>query len=333
MPNPTAGDVHVNVPLTQISIAHLQEMSGFVADRVFPNIPVMKQSDRYWRYDRSDFARNQFQKRAPGTESAGGGFKVDSTPTYFADVWALHQDIPDDIRDNQDSPLDMDRDATIWLTQQAKLAREVTWAANYFKAGVWGADITGVASGPTGNQVLQWNDAASNPITDIKNSMDAVQLASFKRPNSIVLGRQVWSILSEHPDTLDRVKYSGGNSAPAVVSRQAFAALCELESVEVMEGIQVTSPENPAFETSMTTAWIAGKGAMLVYANKTPSIMQPSGGYTFSWAGRTGASSQGMRIKRMRADLLSADRIEGDMAYDQKLVSPTCGLFFASIIA
>ena len=44
MPNPTASDVHVNRPLTNISIAYTQDASTFVADKVFPNIPVAKQS-------------------------------------------------------------------------------------------------------------------------------------------------------------------------------------------------------------------------------------------------------------------------------------------------
>lgn len=333
MPNPVAGDVHVNVPLTNISIAHLQAATGFVADRVFPNIAVSKQANRYYRYDRYDFARNQFQKRAPSTESAGGGWKVDNTPTYFCDVWALHKDIDDDIRSNQDDVVDLDRDATIYLTQQAMIAREVTWAASYFKTGVWATDIGGVSASPTAGQVLQWNDANSNPISDIKTQMDAVQLASFMRPNKLVLGRLVWSVLSEHPDALDRIKFTGGSGAPAVLTRQAFAALIEIDSIEVMEGIQVTSAENSAFETSQTVSWIAGKNALLTYSNPNPSILTPSGGYTFSWSGRRGAGAQGMRIKRFRIDTINSDRVEGDMAYDQKLVAPTCGAFFGSVIA
>lgn len=342
MPGPTASAVHVNRPLTNISIAYMQDAAGFVADRVFPNIPVLKQADRYFRYDRSDFWRNQFQKRAPGTESAGSGWKIDSTPTYFADVWALHKDIDDQIRANQDSPINMDRDATIWLSQQGLIAREVTWAANYFKTGVWkgidGAtgDMTGVAAAPTGNQVLQWNDAASNPIEDVKAKADTVMLQTGLRPNKLTLGRQVWTKLSDHPDLVDRIKYSGGvgNSTPAIISRQAAAALFEVDEVLVMDGIQVTSAENPVFETSMTTAFIAGKQALLCYANPTPSLLQPSGGYTFSWTGYLpGQGDQGMVVSSFRMQNLKSDRVEGEMAYDQKIVSESAGVFFTSIIA
>jgi hypothetical protein len=38
--NPSIGDVHVNVPLTNISVAYIQDEGAFVADRVFANIPV-----------------------------------------------------------------------------------------------------------------------------------------------------------------------------------------------------------------------------------------------------------------------------------------------------
>lgn len=340
MPNPVASDVHVNVPLTNISIAYMQDAAGFVADKVFPNIPVQKQSDRYFRYDRSDFWRNQYEKRAPGTESAGGGWKIDSTPTYYADVWGLHKDIDDQIRANADNPLNMDRDATTWLSEQAMIAREVTWASKYFTTGIWsgvtgstGTDITGVASGVSTNQVLQWNDAASTPIQDVKANSDLIHLLTGKRPNILTLGRQVWTKLSDHPELVDRIKYTSGNTNPAIVSKQAAAALFELDQILVMDGIQVTSAENPAFETSKTTAFIAGKQALLVYAAPTASLMQPSGGYTFSWAGQLGAGAAGQRIKTFRMEWLESDRIEGQMSYDQKLVASDCGIFFTSVIA
>lgn len=337
--NPTVGDVHVNVPLTNISIAYIQAATGFVADSLFPNIPVQKQANKYFRYDRSDFWRNQFQKRAPSTESAGSGWKIDSSPTYYAENWALHKDIDWDIRDNTDNPLNMDRDATIWLSQQGMIAREVTWAANYFTTGIWTGidgstgDVTGVSSSPSGNQVLQWDDAASTPIQDIKGYNDKTQLRTGIRANKLALGRQVWTKLSDHPELVDRIKYTSGNTNPAIISKQAAAALFEIEEISVMDGIQATSPENPAFETNMTTAFIAGKGALLVYANPTPSLMQPSGGYSFSWLKNFASGNNGMYISQYPIRRIKSDRVEADMYYDQKLVCSDCGVFFTSIVA
>jgi hypothetical protein len=88
---PTPSDVHVNAPLTNISIAYIQRATQFIADRVFPIVPVTKQSDRYFVYTRADWLRSEVQLRGPASESAGGGWVLDNTPTYFADVWAVHK--------------------------------------------------------------------------------------------------------------------------------------------------------------------------------------------------------------------------------------------------
>jgi len=46
MANPTVHDVHIDGPLANISIAYRN--SGYIADQVFPNVPVTKKSDKYF---------------------------------------------------------------------------------------------------------------------------------------------------------------------------------------------------------------------------------------------------------------------------------------------
>lgn len=340
--NPTPGDVHVNRPLTAISIAFMQNPAAFVADKVFPNVPVLKQSDRYFVYSRADFNRDTMRKRGVGSESAGGGWRVDSTPSYFADPWALHKDIDDQLRANADEPLDFDRDTTLYLSQQALINREVQWAANYFTTGLWtgaAVDVTGVSASPAGNSVLQWNDPNATPIVDIRGYATRVQQATGFRPNKLVLGRQVWDKLEDHPTITDRIKYGASPGAPAIITKQAVAALAEIDDVVVMESIKNTGNEADAQNTAGTpnagevSAFIGGKAALLVYANPTPSIMQPTGGYTFSWTGLLGAGNMGQRISRFRMEHLKADRVEIEMSYAQKLVAAELGVFFNTLIA
>ena len=69
MPQPTASDVHVNTPLTMISIAFLQDQSEFIADQCFPTVPVQKQSDRFYVYDKDAWFRSDLS--APATSIAG----------------------------------------------------------------------------------------------------------------------------------------------------------------------------------------------------------------------------------------------------------------------
>lgn len=326
--NPQISDVHVNVPLTNMSIAYIQDVSGFVADRVFANIPVTKQSDRYYAYSRADFNRDEMQKRAPGAESAGNGYDIDSTPTYFADVWALHKDIPDQIRANSDSVLSPDRDATIWLTQKALINREVNWAANYFTSGVWNYGATGVAASVGAGEFLQWDNASSTPIGEIRTAKRTVQEATGFKPNVLVLGKLVFDILVDHPEIIDRLKYNFAQGQVAAANEQMIAQLFGLEEVIVMEAVYNTAARGE-IENSV---FIGGNNALLAYRTKTPGLMVPSCGYTFSWNGWLGASGMGHRISSFRMEWLKSDRVEVEQAYAQKVVGADLGYFFASAV-
>ena len=123
MGQPTASDVHVNKPLTNISIAYMQKAEKYIAGQIFPVIPVQKQSDRYFKYNKGDWFRTEADLRAPGTESKGVGFTIDNTPTYYADVYAVHKDVDDQTRANADAPLNVDKDATMFVTNQLLLKR------------------------------------------------------------------------------------------------------------------------------------------------------------------------------------------------------------------
>ncbi|NPV72076.1 MAG: hypothetical protein HPY55_15835 [Firmicutes bacterium] len=325
MPNPTASDVHVNTPLTNISVAYIQRAERFIADKVFPIVPVEKQSDRYFRYDKSDWHRIQAAKRAPGTESAGGGWRIDNTPTYFCDVYAVHKDIDDQTRQNAQKPIDMDRDATEWTTQQLMLLREKIWAENYMKSGIWGTELTGVAATPGAGQFLQWDQANSTPIEDVENARMAIAQQTGYVPNVLVLGPHVFSALKNHPSILDRVKYT----QRAVITTDILAGLFEVDKVLVPMAVIETAAEG----APSNMQFIFPKAALLCYAEPNPGILKPSAGYIFAWTGLFGAGAYGNRIKRFRMEHLASDRIEGEMAFDARQVAPDLGAYFANAVA
>jgi len=327
MPQPTKSDVHVNRPLTNISLAYIQSRSDFIADQVFPNIPVTKQSDRYFKYDKDFWFRSEAQLRAPGTESAGSGFTVDSTPTYYAPVYAVHKDIDDQTVANTDDPLNAERDATIFVTQQMLLKRDKLWASTYFTTGVWngGTDWTGVSGTPSTNQVKQWDASGSDPVSDVTKAALVIQQQTSYKPNVLVIGPQVLQVLMNHSVVLDRIKYT----QRGIVTLDLLAALFGVDRVLVANAVENTSQEGQTGAYS----FVFGKAALLCYANPNPGLMQPSAGYTFSWNGLLGATGLGHRIKRFRIDAIESDRIEAEMAFDFKVVASDCGLYFTSLIA
>jgi hypothetical protein len=327
--NPTPGDVHVNTPLTNISVAYLQRQEAFIADRVFPNIPVPKQSDRYYTYDRGMFNRDQMRKRAPGTETAGIHYTVDNTPTYFADLWGVHHDVPDQRRANADNVLDPDREATELVTHQALIRREAEWASNYFTTGVWTTDLTGVTGAPGAGEFQYWNEADSTPIEVIRSGVATVLKSTGFKPNTLVLGYEVFNALIDHGDIVDRVKYGQTAPGPAMVDTGELSAIFKIPRVFVAEAIENTAAEG----ATNVHDFIIGKSALLCYSTPTPGIMTPTAGYTFSWTGMVGLTNAGMRIKRFRIEKEGSDRVEMEMAFDHKLVSADLGYFFDGAVA
>lgn len=328
MGNPTAGDLHINTPLTNLSIAYRQSDTGFVSEDVFPVVPVQKQSDAYYIFDRADWNRNTMQKRARAAESAGGGYRV-SNDTYFAHVWALHKDIADIDRSNADSMFKPDSDATMWLTDQLRMNREKEFASTYLTTGVWGLDLAGTASSPTlGTSFLQWSDPNSTPVQDIRYAMRRLQVASTLKANTLTVTIETWHSLMDHPDILDRIKGAASPSSPAVVQRQAIAGILELDRILVMESVENTAGEN----LTESNAYIGSKKALLTHSAKSPGLNTPSAGYTFAWNGYLGGSLNQV-IRRFRMEHTLSDRVEIETAYVKKVTGSSLGVYFSSAVA
>lgn len=332
MANPTQSDLHVNQPLTNVSVAYIQKADAFIATKVFPLVTVQKQSDMYWRYSKSDWRRTDVQRRAPSTETPGVGWNVD-TDTYFAHVYGVHKDIDDQLRANADSNFRLDSDATSFVTNQLLLKRDLDWAATYFREGVWGTDLTGVTgSTPGTDEFQQWHLATSDPITQFAGlQIDFVRETGFKA-NTLVIGANVLKALKNHPGIIDRIKYT----QKGIVSTDLIATLLDVDRILVSYATVASGPQIPDMKAQDAAAsfnFISNpNSALLCYTPSSPSIMQPAAGYTFSWGGYLGGNAQGIRIKRFRQEHIASDRIEGEMTYDMRAISPDVGVFLKDAV-
>lgn len=315
MPQPTPGDVHVNGPLTNISTAYVLSQKMFIADKVFPVVPVEKQSDVYYEFSKEDFLRDEAQVRAPGTESAGGGFGITTTP-YSAIVEAFHKDVDDQLRANADSILSLDRAATQYTTQKLLIRRERRWMGKFFASGIWGTDIT---------PGTLWSAASSTPRKDVETGKMLILGTTGFLPNTLVLGAQVFSALRTNAEIIDQFKYTSADSIDA----EMLAGYFGVERILITMGVYTSTVEGAAVQT---TTFMGGKHALLCYSAPEPSLMTPTAGYTFAWSGFVGGVN-GIRVKRFRMEQLESDRIEGQMAYDMKKVAASMGYFFASVVA
>jgi len=319
MAQPTNSDVHIDAILTNISVAYIQDQNNFIASKVFPTVPVEKQSDKYFIYTKGDWFRDEAQKRAPATESVGSGYTL-STATYSADVYAFHKDVDDQVRANSDSPLNPDRDATTFVTQRMLLRQEIEWTSTFFTTGVWATDKTG------GTDFTAWsNYASSDPIADIEAGKSTMLTSTGFLPNTLVLGYDVFRQLRHHPDIVDRVKYTSANN----ITEDILARYFGVDNIYVSRAIKNTGAEG----ASDSFATIAGKNAALFYTAPSAGVLNPTAGYQFAWRGVSDGMGQNIGISRFRMPELRADRIEAQMAWDNKVVATDLGYFFASCVA
>ena len=332
MPNPTQTSVHVDQPLTDVSVAFLQNASNFVSRRVFPIVRSDKASNVYYEYDRGDFNRDEAQKRAPGTESAGGGYRL-KTNNFNCEVFAFHKDIPWQIEANADEVIDLENDAAQFVAHKMLIKQEKKFASDYLTTGTWSTDVTGTASSPGAGEVIQWNDDSADPIRNIRDAISDIEESTGYTPNVLTLGKPVFDALEDHPDIVDRIKYSGmtdRSGSPARVNERTLAQLFGLDEILVMRAIENTAKEGQTNSSS----FIAGKNALLTPRAANPTRMTPSAGYTFTWTGYVeGMNDLGFATSRFDMEWLKSTRVEGECAFDQKLVSADMGYFWSGIVA
>jgi len=327
MPSPVPRDVHVDQALTNISIAYKQSADGFIAEKVFPVVPVSKQSDKYFVYEKGAFFRDSARKRAPATESAGGGLKL-GTDTYFCEKWAHHTDVDLDTEANQDEILDMQSDAAELNMQTILIRRERLFVEAFFGTGVWGTEVAGTTN------FAKWDDqATSDPLADISTARSAILIKTGRLPNKLVVGYYVHEALKMHPLIVEHYKYTGSDS----ITTQMLARYFEVDDYVVSYAVYSDDAETTAAVTSAANAaaslaLIAGNHALLCYAAPRPSKMMPSAGYNFTWKGLTGLNDMGIRTNRFYLDTLQANRVEVELSCDMKLVAADMGYFFLNAV-
>ena len=176
MPLLTPNSVHLDAPLTNLTLAYTQSQDNFIADQIFPIVGVDKQSDKYYKYDRAHMNRTgDVKKLAPRTEVERIGMTV-SDDSYFTEVYGLGMDFDEQSLANEDAALDLRTAGAQTLAMRLMIHREKQFADTFFTTGVWGTDRTLSGS-------AQWDHADSTPIQDVTTASRTIQLGFWRFPS------------------------------------------------------------------------------------------------------------------------------------------------------
>lgn len=300
--------VVVDPALSNVSIRYSNDT--FIADQIFPMVKVAKQTGKFYVYDKSNL-RIDTTARAAGSGANEVDFGL-STTRFSCEDHALKEFIADEIQDQADSALNPLVDATENVTEKLLLDREQN-LANILTS------TANVTQNTTLSGTDQWSDYSnSDPIGDIRTARTTIHKATFKKPNTIVMGKEVFDMLAEHPQIIERVKYS----QLGVLTEELLARVFQVQKILVGEAGYNSAAEGQ----TDTMAYVWGKNVIVAYVTPQIRLKALTLGYTFTYSTRI--------VKRWRDEDREGTYVRvGNDNYTQQIVAVGAGYLIVNAVA
>lgn len=301
-------DVVIDPALSNVSVKYTNDT--FIADLIAPTVKVSKQTGKYYIYDKANL-RVDKTNRAAGSGANEVDFGL-TTASFACDDHALKSFVADEIQDQADAALNPLIDETEALTEKMLLDREANLAAIL-------ADTAQITQNTTLSGTSQWSDYSnSSPIADVRTARTTIHAATFKKPNTLILGKQVFDMLCEHPEIIERIKYS----QLGVVTAELLARVFQVEKVLIGEAGSNSAVEGQA--DSLSYVW--GKHAVVAYIAPSIGIKSLTLAVTFTYGTR--------EVKRWYEQDREGTYVRvGKDNYVQKIIAVGAGYLIKNAIA
>lgn len=261
MANSTAA---LNPVLTGRLNKFMVDPQGFVARDLFPPFFTASQSGDYVTYERSNLINiPKLAARAPGTRFAESQSKK-GKGTFSCQDYGHKEPVDRMQRQIYANQLDADNAAN----ERNGVIMLVNWerrVADKVKA------MTAKSSPNT-----KWDAENSKPIDDIRAAKSVIHVNCGMDPNLMVVSRVVVDVLADHPQFVDRMKYTTGDS----ITEEMLARFFGIERVRVAGGIENAANEGQAEDP----AYLWGSDVVLAVTNPAQQLEALNLGRTFAWS-------------------------------------------------
>jgi hypothetical protein len=310
----------INPTLAAIAIAYTNSADALIADKVMPRVPTGMKFN-YTKYDSAQgYTVPQTKvgrKSEPTMVDFGGVLVPDECVDFGLDDLIPNTDIQafDEMpKPDSGGPIDPKQISTMMLSNLILLDREIRVAGLVFNAANYVAAQQQTLSGTS-----QWSDYVnSNPLSAIMNALDA----PLVRPNKMVIGRQGWTALRQHPKIVQAV-YKSPQGA-GTISTQQMAELLEIE--EILVGSSFVNNARKGQAAQFNRTW--GKSCAFIYSNKEAAMTgQPTYGFTAQFGTRIAGD-----IPEQKAGLRGGVRVRVGESVKEVICAPDVGYFFGNII-
>lgn len=300
---PFKGQLHIDQLLSNVSVKY--RSNEFIAMKIFPEVSVMKDSDKYRIYA-PDFRLPQTLKANKGV--AREHYFEASTATYVLEDHAIKDFVTDDDQDNFDAA-DLRADTVEELTDVI-LRRLEKSTFDLFTTTNWSLN-----SSLSGSALWSLDTTVSNPLVVVDTAMAVVLRNSGYLPNFGVISHAGFIAAKNHQSVVDRIKYT----QTAIVSEGLLGSLFGVPEFYVSKAQIDTSDRG----RTSTVAPIFSDACFFGYKPARATPKAPSSGYIFR--------KNVPMVRRWRDEERNAEAIEVRMKYSAKIVASLSGYLINNI--
>ncbi len=289
--------------------------NALMGDMLAPRVPVARQSFQYVVFDRSNQRLDRQTLRAPGDIPQTDRMNYSVAP-YFSNSHALRAIVP---WEQEQYALGLG------FSEKQAATQRLMDKLNLDRENIIAQLVTNPAN-VTNNEVLagtgMWDNygGASHPIPAVEAAKVAVR-QSGQEANAFILSDPVITALINHPDIIERFKYTAGGAITLDQLSQVFGIPCYRAAAVALDKNNVIS-------------YVWGVSAVLAYVQNATSMNDISALKTFDWVAAPGTVG-GYGVVEFPDPQLDAksDIISCDWYWDTRITAQETLFLFGNCVA
>lgn len=264
-------DIHVDVPLSNLAVAAFADQSAdYIGDRIAPNVPVGKESDKYYVIEKNAFLATPVEEalRAKKTKARKVEFTI-SSESYHCHNYMLANELAIEDLANADLAIQLRENSVKVVVNQLRTAQELRIANIVTSATNCGSGVILAGSN-------KWSDYVnSDPISAVNTAHAFIRNNTGLVGNTMVIDYDTLQIVRRHPVLLDLYKYTSGGQLGEAELKSVFKVQ------EILVGMAVVNRGNINQAASMSNVW--GNNVVIMHRGPSTGLMTKTPVLRFEW--------------------------------------------------